>query len=184
MTKPVWAGVAAFAVAAVAATAGYFTGVINPENGQPVLVRAPAAALPARGVFVMGQSLGGVALGDSATRVRDVLGSRYTMCDTCDPMTWFYLDPKKDFAGVGVAFRHGIVTAVYTLGQPMGWHTTNGVTVGTMLPSSNTLSGQATNCVGYGATSMRSGNTVTSILTNGPVVYGFALTRPSEPVCH
>ena len=38
-------------------------------------------------------------------------------------------------------------------------------------------------CVGYGAMSMRSGATVTSIYTYGETVYGFALTSPGTPVC-
>ena len=39
-------------------------------------------------------------------------------------------------------------------------------------------------CIGYGAMSMRTGQAVTSIYTTGEAVYGFALSRPSEPVCN
>ena len=36
---------------------------------------------------------------------------------------------------------------------------------------------------GYGALSMHRPGAVTSIFTSGEVVYGFALTLPTEPVC-
>jgi hypothetical protein len=40
-------------------------------------------------------------------------------------------------------------------------------------------------CNGYSAkVHAASRNVVTSILTIGPTVYGFALTRPNESVCH
>jgi len=38
--------------------------------------------------------------------------------------------------------------------------------------------------IGYGALTMRTGTAVTAIYTTGESVYGFALTRPSEPVCN
>jgi hypothetical protein len=38
-------------------------------------------------------------------------------------------------------------------------------------------------CTGYGAKSTREGEAVSSVLTQGLAVYGFALTLPSEPVC-
>ena len=38
-------------------------------------------------------------------------------------------------------------------------------------------------CRGYSAKLETSSDAVTSVFTVGPVVYGFSLTRPSEPVC-
>ena len=39
-------------------------------------------------------------------------------------------------------------------------------------------------CTGYGAMSMRTSQAVTSIYTTGEAVYGFALSRPQEPICN
>ena len=186
LQRPAWAGVAAFAAAAAAAGAAYVAGVFDqPQPGRVALAhRAHVARLPVDGVFVPGKSLAGVQLGDTAAAVRDQWGSRYTVCRTCNPMTWFYFDSPTSDAGVAVAFRHGLVTAVFTLGSPDGWHTSDGVKVGELLQRFNDPRGKTTACSGYGAISTRSGSAVTSILTIGQAVYGFALTRPSEPVCH
>ena len=75
------------------------------------------------------------------------------------------------------------MTAVFTLGSPEGWHTTDGLRVGEIFATFNDPRGTTTACSGYGAISTRSADAVTSILTQGQAVYGFALTRPSEPVC-
>lgn len=41
----------------------------------------------------------------------------------------------------------------------------------------------ARGCVGYSAFTSRSAGAVTSVYVFGEIVYGFALSRPSEPVC-
>lgn len=189
LQRPAWAGVLAFAAAATAATVAYVTGAIG--TSHPAARAALAhqvvhhqAALPVNGVLIRGQSLGGVALGDTTTKVRALWGRHYSICRTCDPKTWFYFNSATSDAGIAVGFRQGLVTAVYTLGMPSGWHTSDGVKLGSLLEQFNNPTGKTTSCDGYGAVSTRSANAVTSILTNGQSVYGFALTRPSEPVCH
>ena len=149
-----------------------------------LLAEAKMVAASDASVLISGESLGGVALGDTPAQVRALWGTHYSICQTCDPRTWFYFDSDKSDAGVAVGYRHGLVTAVYTLGMPDGWHTSSGVRVGTLLQEFNSPSGTTTACLGYGAVSTRSGNVRTSILTNGQSIYGFALTRPSEPICH
>jgi hypothetical protein len=189
LQRPAWAGVAAFAVAAAAASVAYVTGAIAPSPSQPsraaLAHRAVHhAAVPTRGVLVVGKSLAGVALGATAADVRAQWGHRYTVCQGCTPRTWFFFDSPTSDAGVAVSFRHGRVTSVFTLGSPDGWHTTDGLRVGQIFDTFNDPAGKTTACSGYGAISTRSGNAVTSILTQGQAVYGFALSRPSEPICH
>jgi hypothetical protein len=188
LQRPVWAGVVAFAAAAAAAAAAYTTGLIGTAGSHGARTAAVhhvhRAALPQRGVLVAGKSLAGVALGDSIADVRAQWGRHFTVCDGCRPKTWFFFDSPTSSAGVAVSFRHGRVTAVFTLGSPNGWHTTDGVRVGQILDTFNDPAGKTTACPGYGAISTRSANTVTSILTQGQAVYGFALSRPSEPICH
>ena len=186
--RPAWAGVAAFAAAGLAAVCAYAAGVFTPAQparvavGHRTAAHRPAGVLPVDAVFVPGKSLGGIALGDTPQQVRAAWGRRYTVCQGCAPRTWFFLAPTGDH-GAGVSFRRGHVTAVFTLGSPQGWHTTSGLRVGELLRRFNDPAGTTTACSGYGAISTRTANAVTSILTIGQSVYGFALTRPSEPVC-
>jgi hypothetical protein len=86
---------------------------------------------------------------------------------------------------VAVSFRRGHVVAVFTLGTPFGWRTTKGVRLGDPAVKVQATYGRLawTRCIGYGALSVRGRGVVTSIYTYGDLVYGFALTRPGEPVC-
>jgi len=185
LQRPAWAGVLAFAAAATAAGVAYVTGAIAPSQPARVALTHQAAqhrpGLPANGVLVRGESLGGVELGDTAAQVISKWGSDFTVLPGL-PTTWLYVTERG--TGAGVSFRGGVVTGVFTLGMPDGWHTSNGIRVGTLFGKFNDMSGSTTACSGYGAVSTRSGQAVTSILTIGNSVYGFELTRPSEPVCH
>jgi hypothetical protein len=183
--------VAGLALGAAAATAagGYLAGA--PSAGDDgaraarAVARAPQPALPKQGVLVPGRSLAGVKLGDSAETVRRLWGQHFVVCDTCEPMTWFYLYATGDPVGAGVTFRRGRVTAVFTLGMALGWRSASGVRVGQLLDTNDPdADGSWEMCSGFAVRSQPSERAVTSILTLGPAVYGFSLTRPSEPVCH
>jgi hypothetical protein len=188
----------AFLAGAAAATAALLVVATGTSSQQPqprpVLasgggaVAHHVAALPKRGVLVSGASLAGVRLGDTMAKVKALWGGRFTRCRDCKPRMWFYLyPPPDDPVGAGVEFDGGRVVAVFTLGAPSGWHTETGIRVGQILssqfdgkPKSKWLS-----CAGYSAQLTRSStNSVTSILTQGAAVYGFALTRPSVSPCH
>jgi hypothetical protein len=142
------------------------------------------AAIPAKGVLAPGLSLGGVKLGDTAASVRARWGSRYETCRVCARQTWLYTSGGRR-TGAAVSFRTGRVSAVFTLGAPAGWTTAQGLKVGDDTRVALDLYGSFAwrGCIGYGALSKRAPGVVTSIYTFGDAVYGFALTRPSEPVC-
>jgi hypothetical protein len=185
---------AAVLVGAAAATAAVVVAVSGSGSGgasTPATASAAArhvAALPRAGVLVAGSSLAGIRLGDSMATVRALWGSHFTRC--CAPGTWFYVyPPPSDPVGAAVEFRHGKVVAVYTLGSPAGWHTQTGIRVGQILENPQAAKGSSPSvylsCAGYGAKSVRSSSgAVTSILTQGASVYGFALTAPSVSPCH
>jgi hypothetical protein len=187
VVRPVWAGVAAFTVAAAVVGGAYIGGVFT--LGQPA--RVPVAhysqsgIFPVNGVLVRGKSLGGVFLGESASDVRVAWGNDYTVLSD-KPTTWLYWSPTGDPYGAAVSLRGGYVTAIYTLGGIEGWRTNDGLSPGQTLATFNNQGPGTTQtaCIGYGAVSTRSGSAVTSILMQGQAIYGFALTRPSEPVCH
>ena len=88
-----------------------------------------AATIPATGILVSGESLGGVRLGDRRSDVRRLWGHKFIVCEGCEPTTWFYWYPSGE-SGLGVEFRHGQVTGVYTLGRTVGWRSTDGLKIG------------------------------------------------------
>ena len=190
------AGALAVAAGVAAAGAGVLFGV---QTGSPGHARvavaggishARVAALPRRGLLVSGQSLAGIKLGDTTAQVKALWGSgpQLVRCDTCTPVVWFYTYPTSNQVGAGVRFSDGRVVAVFTVGGPKGWHTENGIKVGQVLRNPFVVATPDTsvwlNCTGYSAKStMTTPDAVTSILTHGSSVYGFALTRPSVSPC-
>ncbi len=78
----------------------------------------------------------------------------------------------------------GVVTAVFTLGSPVGWGLT-GVKMGDPVSNLYNLYNNPgnVNCVGYGALTIRAGNSTTSFYSANGVIYGFALTAPSQSPC-
>jgi hypothetical protein len=144
--------------------------------------------LPARGVLHPGKSLAGVRLGDSMQRVKQLWGADYRVCRLrqCTSPTWYFIYPKGEPLGASVRFKKGKVVTVFTLGSPTGWRTAEGLIIGEQVDRVSELYGKlaSNTCIGYGALTMRNGSTVTSIYTTGQSVYGFALSRPSEPVCN
>jgi hypothetical protein len=144
---------------------------------------AAAASLPRNGVLVPGTSLAGVRLGDTPSTVRTRWGTRFRTCDRCAERTWYYTSGQA--TGVAVSFRNGRASTVFTLGSPHGWRTREGLRLGDGIDRVNGLyRGLAwKTCIGYVAMSMRRSGVVTSIYATGESVYGFALTRPGEPIC-
>jgi hypothetical protein len=166
--------------------------------------QAARYAVPARGIFVVGQTLGGVGLGFTEAQVEARWGSSYTVCNFAaycknGSTTWFFLTSRSgEPLGVGVRFVGGRAVAVFTLGAvgvtPVGstataanWKTSQGLKmlddpsqIYTLYPAATI----ATNCIFYNALSMKTGNGVVSsfYLASG-VIYGFALSAPGQPIC-
>ena len=84
-------------------------------------------------------------------------------------------------------FRNGKVVTIFTLGSPTGWRTAEGLMIGEQVDRVSQLYGKLTwsTCIGYGAMSMRTNARRSPRSTStGQAVYGFALSRPNEPVCN
>jgi hypothetical protein len=164
------------------------TVAVLPHTTQGVAAQSHAASLPTRAVLVVGDSLGGVSVGDTQTRVRAVWGSDYERCEPCAAPTWFYF-ARDDHNPTGAAVEFGPsgrAVAVFTLGAPAGWRTREGLLLGEGLDKATSVYRGWTGfkvCRGYAAMSTRDRDTVTSIYVHGEIVYGFALTVPGEPVC-
>jgi hypothetical protein len=165
---------------------------------------AARSSVPSRGIFVVGQTLGGVGLGFTEAQVQARWGSSYTLCSFaayCKPgtTTWFFLSSRSgEPLGVGVRFVAGRAVAVFTLGAvgvaPVGdsgpaanWKTAQGVKMlddPSEIYSTYPAATIQTNCIFYNALSMKTGNGVVSsfYLASG-VIYGFALSAPGQPIC-
>jgi len=138
-------------------------------------------------VLVPGTSLAGVRLGATKAAVRASWGGGYSVCDVCAERTWFFTYERTtgEPLGAGVSFRHGRASAIFTLGAPAGWRTREGLRLGDGIERVQALYGGLVwkACIGYQALTMRRPGVVTSIYASGESVYGFALTRPGEPIC-
>lgn len=147
---------------------------------------APAAAgLPRTGTLVPGFSLGGVRLGESQHAVRAALGSFYGRCTDCARPTWYFTYRAFDRQGLAVEFTGGRVSAVYTLWEPGGWHTTNGLRLGASPLAVHRHVGfiQTISCPGYDALVEDGRNARTAYYVYQDALWGFGLFRPAAPPC-
>jgi hypothetical protein len=151
-----------------------------------VVTALAAPGLPQVGVLAPATSLGGIHLGDTRAAVVARWGHGYGACRSCtEPTLYFNLKPFEP-QGAGVTFRRGRVIAVFTLWSPPRWRTTKGLVLGDDAARVTEVYGALPRspCAGYDAYLLptRRG-AVTAIYVAGPTVWGFALTRPSEPLC-
>jgi hypothetical protein len=149
----------------------------------------PAAklAFPTKGIVVPGKTIGGIGLGMTEAQVKLRWGSNFVVCQGCDPKlaVWLFEYRGPEPLGAAVKFSTtGKVVAVFTLGSPVGWGV-KGVMMGD--PVSNVYNlfdnpGDA-NCIGYSALTVNGGGVVTSFYSASGVIYGYALTAPTQSPC-
>lgn len=91
----------------------------------------PAAAEPATGgTFTPGVSLAGVELGLDRPGVLEAWGHRHGVCRDCEEPTWYVNEEAFRPEGMGVVFEDGRVVHAFTVWQPEGWTTPEGLTLG------------------------------------------------------
>jgi hypothetical protein len=82
------------------------------------------------------------------------------------------------------AAASGTVVAVFTLGSPTGWGMKGVIMYDPVSNVYNVFGNPATqNCVGYSALTVKIGDSTTSFYSSSGVIYGFALTAPSQSPC-
>ena len=145
-----------------------------------------AASLPAHGVFVPGESLGGIRLGDTKSEVLDIWGSRHGVCRDCRRVTWYFNLKPFEPQGAAVVFRRGRVVRAFTVWRPRGWRTDEGLELGA-------TSGALTKA--YSDLASRSCDRFTAFLRRGNVrttsvfyvyrgrLWAFGLMRPRLSPC-
>jgi hypothetical protein len=94
------------------------------------LVFPAAGAPPKGGEFTPGRELGGVKLGMTKQEVLAVWGKRHGVCRSCPRETWYFNYRPFEPEGAGVVFERGRVVHVFTVWQPSGWRTPQGLELG------------------------------------------------------
>lgn len=93
---------------------------------------------------------------------------------------------KSKAAGSSSAVpSNGTVVAVFTLGSPLGWGVKGQVMMFDPVSNVYNLFGNPADaqCLGYSALTVRVGSNTMSFYTSSGVIYGFALTAPSQSPC-
>jgi hypothetical protein len=148
-------------------------------------VAAPAgAALPRSGVLVPGSSLGGVRLEEPAAEVRAALGF-HGVCRGCAFPTLYFTYRPFDDHGLAVELTDGRVSAVYTLWQPAGWHTPDGLRLGAVQERVMALPGPLLpfQCTGYEALVRDTPRARTAYYVLNGKLWGFGLFRTGLAPC-
>jgi len=134
---------------------------------------------------VPGQTLGGVAVGMSKTQVRRVWGTHFGRCRDCLLETWYFTYRPFEPQGAGVVFRRGRVSHVFTLWQPEGWRTPEGLELGDSEAEVTRIFGALVrrSCIRYTALLLRGRRAQTAFYVFDGAVWGFGLTRPAANPC-
>jgi hypothetical protein len=93
-------------------------------------IGADGTAAPERGLFIPGRSLGGVEIGMTKAEVLKAWGKQHGVCRDCRHTTWYFNERPFEPQGTGVVFEEGRATNVFTVWQPKGWRTPDGLALG------------------------------------------------------
>lgn len=166
--------------------------VVGPAAGQaaPSAHAAPAAraALPHPGILVPGQSIAGIRLGMTKTRVAALLGAEHSRCASCAWETWYFQLHPFQPQGLAVEFQRGRVSFLTTLWSPDGWRTQSGITVGSPEAKLDALHAglvleECPESSGYDLLVRRESAVTTGYLVVNGSLWGFMLAPPRAPLC-
>ena len=151
-----------------------------------VALAVPASAAPPRtGLFVPGESLGGVRLGMTEHDVLARWGSQHGVCKECEESTWYFNYKPFQPQGTGVEFDRGRVVRAFTVWRPSGWRTPDGLFLAADASDIARIYGSLDKreCVHYEAL-LLPGKKVTSVFyVFRDRVWGFGLTRSDASPC-
>ena len=151
-----------------------------------LLAVAPAASAPqSKGLLVPGRSLGGVSVGMTKADVLRVWGKRHGVCRDCPRTTWYFNYEKFTPQGAGVVLERGKVTHVFTVWNPAGWRSSDGLELGATeaeVDAALVLNDERL-CDGYDAL-LAQGKTATTVYyLYDSELWGFGLTKPGANPC-
>ena len=148
------------------------------------LALALTLLLPKHGTLVPFHSLGGVRLGMTPAQVTRTWGSRHGTCRGCTDATWYYNYKAFTPTGAGVSFRHGKVSAVFTLWSPLGLHAGT-LAIGDAKEELTSRYGAAIHvpCSLYDAYLVTRKRVTTVFYVYDGKLWGFGLIPSSSPAC-
>jgi hypothetical protein len=151
-----------------------------------VLALALSLLLPSHGVLVPGKSLGGVSLGMTQAQVRSEWGDTHGRCKGCAQETWYFNYRAFTPQGAAVRFKKQRVDAVWTLWQPPGWRTADGLRLGVAAAQVTSRYGALVTitCGSYRALIRTKGRVTSVYYLFGEKLWGFGLSLPGAVPCH
>ncbi|HEX5468692.1 MAG TPA: hypothetical protein VFW80_06570 [Gaiellaceae bacterium] len=144
-----------------------------------------AFAPPKTGELVPGESLAGVRLGMTKNEVLAAWGKRHGVCRGCEQETWYFNYEPFHPEGSGVAFERGRVVRAFTIWQPAGWKTPEGLVLGAPASDVSRFYGSLDKreCASYEAL-LVPGTRLTSVFyVFRDKLWGFGLMRPGASPC-
>ena len=150
-----------------------------------VLVLPAPAEPPTGGTFTPGSSLAGVQLGLTRAEVLESWGTRHGVCRDCEETTWYFNERPFQPEGMGVVFEAGRVVHAFTVWQPEGWTTPEGLALGAQAGEIGATYGELAeiDCGHYSAL-VDNGPTATSAFyVFEDEVWGFGLLERGRAPC-
>jgi hypothetical protein len=146
---------------------------------------ASAGETPVGDRFVPGRSLAGVELGMTRTEVLDTWGVRHGVCRDCAAETWYFNEEPFQPQGKGVVFERGRVVHAFTLWQPEGWVTPEGLALAAPAGEIGATYGELDEraCRGYSALVLAEEDAQSAFYAYDEEVWGFGLVRPGRSPC-
>ena len=154
--------------------------------GAALLVVLPASAEPPTGgTFWPGQSLAGVELGMTPEQVEAAWGARHGVCAECDDLTWYVNERPFQPQGAGVVFERGCVVRAFTVWQPEGWSTPEGLELGASAGDIGATYGELAEigCGDYDALVDNAPHATSVFYVHDDEVWGFGLVRRGRSPC-
>jgi hypothetical protein len=144
-----------------------------------------ALAAPADTTFVPGKSLGGARLGMTPAQVALVWGRTHGVCRSCARTTWYFNAKPFQPQGVAASFDGGRAVALWTVWQPDGWRTREGLALGDAVARITETYGalERNVCGGYEALVRRRGKAQSVFYVVDSKLWGFGLMSPGLSPC-
>jgi hypothetical protein len=140
---------------------------------------------PKSRIFEPGDHLGGVRLGMTRKQVLAEWGERHGVCRNCRQETWYFNYEPFTPEGTGVVFERGRVVHAFTVWQPDGWRTREGLRLGDPSSGASLVYGSLDRrrCTSYHAL-LHPGHRAQSVFyVFRDAIWGFGLTKPDASPC-
>ena len=132
-----------------------------------------------------GESLGGARLGMTRGEIRAAWGDRHGVCRRCGRKTWYFNERPFAPQGAGVSFERGRAVRLFTVWQPQGWRTVEGLALGEEAARVEDLYGPLARhrCRRYTAFLLPGANADTVFYVYRGAVWAFGLERRGVRAC-